>query len=381
MIHGGTRPQDPTTSRPSTQDPRPHDPKTHPPMNKQPVSKSRILGVAAATLALWAGAAALGLGIGSTELGGVDLFGRLLSGELTDTEYTILTHARVPRVVFAGLVGAALAVGGAVFQAVLRNPLADPYILGISGGAALGGTVMLVLGTLTVGAIAVGVPLGAFAGAMAALAVIFGVEKATPASRGSTYVLLLTGVIVNAFAASLIMFLQSVVTARQAQEILFYLMGALSVEGTSPAVMATVAVVMALSVLIIYRYANALNAVSLGDEDAAALGVEVKRVRTVTVTVASLAVAVAVAFSGIIGFVGLVVPHAIRLVVGPDHRVLIPACAFGGAAFLTVADLMARGGFGLIGTTLPVGVLTSMIGAPLFLYFLWRSFQQSSRWS
>lgn len=350
-------------------------------MRRRVVSAARIGLVALVTLVIWAGAAAAGLSIGSTELGGLDLVVRWLGGELTDTERNIIVHARLPRVVFAGLVGAALAVGGAVFQAVLRNPLADPYILGISGGAALGGTLVLVLGALTVGAVTMGVPVGAFVGAMGALAVIFGVERVTPTTGpSSTYVLLLTGVIVNAFAASLIMFLQSVVTAREAQEILFYLMGALSVEGTSTTTMVLVALVMVLSIGIIYRYAVDLNAVSLGDEDAAYLGVQVGRVRAVTVVVASVAVAVAVAFSGIIGFVGLVVPHAIRLAVGPDHRVLIPACAFGGAAFLTVADLLARGGFGLIGTTLPVGVLTSLIGAPLFLYFLWRSFRRAARW-
>ncbi len=349
------------------------------------VSLGRIVVVAAAACALWLVCAAVALMVGSTQLGGLgpeglELLWRWLGGELTQTEEAILVQARLPRVVFAGLAGAALAVGGAVFQAVLRNPLADPYILGISGGAALGGTLVLVLGTFTVGVVALGTPVGAFLGAMAALAVIFGVERWTPPGRASTYVLLLTGVIVNAFAASLIMFVQSVVTARQAQEILFYLMGSLAVEGTPGTTMWLVAVVTGLCLAVIYRYAVDLNALSLGDEEAAYLGVEVTSVRRVTVVVSSLAVAVAVAFTGIIGFVGLVVPHAIRLLVGPDHRVLIPACAFGGAAFLTTADVLARGGFGLIGTTLPVGVLTSMIGAPVFLYFLWRSLKRSGGW-
>ncbi len=349
-------------------------------MTKRATSAGRIGGVAAVTLMMWVVVAVAGLVVGSSELGGFDLLSRWIGGELSQNEEAILTQARLPRVVFAGLVGAALAVGGAVFQAVLRNPLADPYILGISGGAALGGTVILVVGTVSVGALAIGAPVGAFVGALGALAVIFGVERWTPPGRASTYVLLLAGVIVNAFAASLIMFLQSVVTARQAQEILFYLMGSLAVEGTSVVVMAMAAAVILGSVLLIYRYAVDLNALSLGDEDAAYLGVDVQRVRRVTVILASLAVAVSVAFSGIIGFVGLVVPHAIRLVVGPDHRVLLPACAFGGAAFLGAADVLVRGGFGLLGTTLPVGVLTSLIGAPIFLYFLWRSFQSPGGW-
>ncbi len=349
-------------------------------MTKRPLSALRIAAVALITLIIWVAVAALGLAYGSSDLGGWDLLVRWISGDLSATEEAIVYRARLPRVVFAGLVGAALAVGGAVFQAVLRNPLADPYILGISGGAALGGTLLLTLGSVTVGALVLGTPVAAFAGAMGALAVIFGVEKWTPPGRGSTYVLLLTGVIVNAFAASVIMFFQSVVSARKAQEILFYLMGSLAVEGTPVAVMGAAAVVILGSIVVIYAFARDLNALSLGDEDAAYLGVEVRKVRRVTVTVASLAVAVAVAFSGIIGFVGLVVPHAVRLVVGPDHRVLLPACAFGGAAFLTGADVVARAMFSLLGTTLPVGVLTSMIGAPLFLYFLWRSLRRSEEW-
>ncbi len=339
------------------------------------VTAKKIIAVTAVTALIWLVVAILGLLHGSSSLGGLDVLLRWWSGELSPTEEAILTTARLPRVVFAGLVGAALATGGAVFQAVLRNPLADPYILGISGGAALGGTLLLTLGTFTVGALALGTPVAAFLGAMGALAVIFGVERWTPPGRASTYVLLLTGVIVNAFAASVIMFLQSVVTARKAQEILFYLMGSLSVEGTSPAVMITCAVVMSLCIAVVYAFARDLNALSLGDEEAAYLGVEVTRVRRITVVVSSFAVALAVAFSGIIGFVGLVVPHALRLVVGPDHRVLLPACAFGGAAFLSLADVTARAAFPLLGTTLPVGVLTSLIGAPLFLYFLWRSLQ------
>ena len=141
-----------------------------------------------------------------------------------------------------------------------------------------------------------------------------------------------------------------------------------------------VTALMVVCIAVIYTRAVDLNALALGEEDAATLGVEVKRVRLITVVVASLAVAVAVAFSGIIGFVGLVVPHAIRLVVGPDHRVLLPACAFGGAAFLSGADVVARASFGALGTVLPVGVITSLVGAPIFLYFLWRSLQRDAGW-
>ena len=349
-------------------------------MKYRPLTRGRIFLVALITFSFWVLAALLGLVYGSSDLGGLSLLHRLFASELTLTEEAILFQARLPRVVFAGLVGAALAVGGAVFQAVLRNPLADPYILGISGGAALGGTILLALGSLTLGSLVIGTSLAAFAGAMAALLIIFGVARWTPPGRGATFVLLLTGVIVNAFAASLIMFFQSVVSARKAQEILFYLMGSLAVEGTPPVVMIGAALAISIALIVIYGFARDLNALSLGEEEAAYLGVEVERVRRITVIVASFAVAIAVAFSGIIGFVGLVVPHAVRLVLGPDHRVLLVGSAFGGAAFLTAADIAARAAFPLLGTTLPVGVLTSMIGAPLFLYFLWRSLKETRQW-
>lgn len=326
---------------------------------------------------MWLLIAIAALLYGSSSIGPLDLLAAAGGGGLDETQRAVLLHARLPRVVFAGIVGAALAVAGAVFQAVLRNPLADPYILGISGGAALGGTLLLTFGAVTLGSAAVGVvvgvPAAAFVGAMGALAIIFMVEGWAPPGRSGTYVLLLTGVIVNAFSASVIMFLKSIVSAQKAQELLFYLMGALAVEGTSTGVMLGVVGVISACILGLIWFARDLNIMTLGDDEAAALGVDAGRTRKITVILASVAVAVAVAYSGIIGFVGLVVPHGIRLVVGSDHRVLLPACALGGAAFLTLADLIARSAFGIFSTTLPVGVITSMVGAPLFMYFLWRS--------
>ncbi|MFB6352317.1 MAG: FecCD family ABC transporter permease [Bradymonadaceae bacterium] len=325
----------------------------------------------------------LGLSYGSSDVGGLATAWRLLAGTLGPAARTIVVEIRLPRVFFASLVGAALAAGGAVFQAVLRNPLADPYILGISGGAALGGTLLMSLGGGLVGVAGLGTlgawigaitpTVAAFVGALGTLAIIYGVDRWSPAGRTTTYVLLLTGVIVNAFASSVIMFLQSVVSARKAQELLFYLMGSLSVEGTPTATMVVVGVGITAAVAALMAFARDLNALSLGDEEAASLGVDVERTRWWTVGIASLAVAFAVAYTGLIGFVGLVVPHGVRLVTGPDHRVLIPCCAFVGAAFLTFADLLTRVAFPVFSTALPVGVVTAFIGAPLFLFFLWRN--------
>ncbi|WP_222615432.1 FecCD family ABC transporter permease [Persicimonas caeni] len=338
-----------------------------------PLTAPRLLVTVAISAVVAVGCGLVALAYGSSGFGGFEVIRGVLTGSLDAAQEAIVMQARLPRVVFAAIVGAALATSGAVFQTVLRNPLADPYILGISGGAALGGTIFMTLGSVAVATVTMGVPAAAFVGALGALALIFAVERWTPASRASNYVLLLTGVVFNAFASAIIMFLKSVVSAQKAQELLFYLMGSLAVEGTDAAtIVACAAVVLACVVGLIW-FARDLNALSLGDDDAAALGVPVTQVRRWTVGISSVAVAVAVAFSGLIGFVGLVVPHGIRLVVGPDHRVLLPTCALGGAGFLIVADLVARSAFGVFSSTLPVGVVTAAIGAPLFVFFLWRS--------
>lgn len=316
--------------------------------------RALLIGTGLLVLSAWAG-----LSLGSTRLS----FAELL-------EMDILLLARLPRVVFAGIVGAALACAGAVFQAVLRNPLADPYILGISGGAALGGSLMVALGIMS----ALGTPAAAFAGGLGALAVILIAARIMPRSSTlSTYVLLLTGVIFNAFASAVIMFLKSVLSAQKAQELLFYLMGSLSVEGIGLTHTLGVALVVCLLLMGQLAYARSLNALTLGDESAQALGVDARKTRMVTVVLASLAVAVAVAYTGLIGFVGLVVPHAMRLAFGADHRVLLPMCILGGASFLILADTIARVSFMAISTTLPVGVITAFLGAPIFFYFLRRN--------
>lgn len=342
----------------------------------------------AAGVGLLAVASATGLAWGSSSFGGVGMLVDWATGDLSSTERAIVLGARLPRVVFAAAVGAALASAGAVFQAVLRNPLADPYILGISGGAALGGTLVLAvgggafagLGELgwfgdVVGAVSPGV--AAFVGALGTLSVIYAVDQWSPPGRTTTFVLLLTGVIVNAFASSIILFLKSVVSAEKAQELLFYLMGTLTVEGSSTATLATVSICVLGCVVVLFWYARDLNALSLGSEEAATLGVDVEAVRWATVVTASLAVAFAVAFTGLIGFVGLVVPHGVRLLVGPDHRLVLPCCALGGGAFLVWADLLTRVGFRAFGTSLPVGVVTAFVGGPLFFVFLWRHMRGS----
>ncbi len=271
---------------------------------------------------------------------------------------------RLPRVLLAACAGAGLAVAGVTFQALLRNPLADPYIVGVSGGAALGGVVALVLGL----SFAWALPLFAFAGAVASTLLLFAMARA----RGKTdpLTLLLIGVIFNAFASAMVTFFKAVVTPTKAQEILFWLMGVVGVEPTPVLLALAVYVLVATAALV--ALAGPLNLLSLGDDDAAALGLPVSAARFACFLAASLLVGAVVAVTGMIGFVGLIVPHVLRRLGGADHRWLIPAAALTGASFLVLADAAARLMFFFFGTELPVGVITAFTGGPFFLFLLLR---------
>jgi iron complex transport system permease protein len=295
----------------------------------------------------------------------------LAFGSVESPSRDILLQIRLPRVVLAALVGAGLATAGVLLQALLQNPLADPYILGISGGAALGGVLALSFGW-TLGSIALGVPLVAFLGALASTGLLYLVAGAS--GRAPAHSLLLSGVVFNAFAASLIIFLTTATDLSQMAGIFLWLIG--SIRLVDPWILVGVAVLVALGLGVGVRDAYALNLVSLGDEHAAHLGVEVPRVRRRVLLATALMIGGAVSVSGLIGFVGLVVPHLLRMVIGADHRPLVPAAALGGAAFLVIADTLARTLFAP--TELPVGALTAIVGGPLFLVLLRRELR---RWA
>lgn len=279
--------------------------------------------------------------------------------------YAILFISRLPRILLAALVGMALASAGGSFQALLRNPLADPFILGVSGGAALGAVA------------AVGGGLGftwqttiAFAGAVASMLAIFGIARAR--GRLTPTTLLLTGVIFNAFCFALILFVNSVVTMEEAYQILFLLMGSLEPMGAGTIAVLAVCVIAGFAILTACSWK--MNLLALGDADAASMGVNVGRLRALVFVAASLMVGAAVAASGLIGFVGLAVPHMLRLAIGADHRLLVPASGIAGAAFLVLADAAARTLLMHTGyaTELPVGAITAIVGAPLFMLLLRR---------
>jgi iron complex transport system permease protein len=307
------------------------------------------------------------MGLGTAFGAGTILISNLLPGNnLTEVEQAIMFEVRLPRVLVAGLLGGALSIAGVVFQALLRNPLADPYVLGVSGGASIGGVVALLLGLGTAGSLLgdIAVPAFAFAGALGALLLIESI--ATVGGQLTVYTILLTGAIFNAFSAALIYFIQSIASLQQLHEIVFYLMGRVPSLGYWNLCVLAIAIILAsFALLLLGRNYNAL---SLGEESAMQLGVDIEKLKRYTFVLGSLLTGLCVAVAGLIGFVGLVVPHMLRMVLGSDHRLLLPAAFLGGAGFLVLADLAAR--LMLAPNELPVGVVTAIIGGPFFLYLL-----------
>ncbi|MFN7942544.1 MAG: iron ABC transporter permease [Thermoanaerobaculia bacterium] len=276
----------------------------------------------------------------------------------------ILFSVRLPRVALAAVLGGALAVAGLAFQALLRNPLADPYVIGVSGGASLGGVLALLAGWGRFGSVVL--PLAALAGALGALTLIQWIASA--GGRLAVGTLLLTGAVFNAFAAALIFFLESVASLEELHAMVFYLMGRIPALAWRE-IGALAGVTLAASAVLLAS-ARDFNALGLGEEGAAALGVDVERLKRRAFFAASLLTAVAVAFAGLIGFVGLVVPHLLRLLFGADHRLLVPLALLCGGGFLVLADLLAR--TLLAPNELPVGVVTALVGGPFFLVLLRR---------
>jgi iron complex transport system permease protein len=283
---------------------------------------------------------------------------------------TILFSARLPRVALASIAGGALAVVGVAFQALLRNPLADPYVLGVSGGAAAGATLAIVAGTSAFTALGAAiVPAAALAGGLGATFLVYAIARAAGDMSGTTIVL--AGVIVNAVAASIITFVKTLVSAAKAQELLFWLMGFLDVPSTAQLIACGVWVTGGVALIVFDS--GRLNLLALGREPAEHLGVDVGRLERRVFFAASAIAGAVVSLTGLIGFVGLVVPHAVRRLFGPDHRIVIPASLLLGATTLVACDLATRALFRWLETEPPVGAVTALIGGPLFLLILYRS--------
>ncbi len=276
-----------------------------------------------------------------------------------ETSEVILWNIRLPRVYMGGLVGGALTLAGIAFQALLRNSLAEPYILGVSSGGSLGAMLAISLGISTMKGIPT-LPIFAFLGALLTMILVYQISRID--GRVPAHTLLLAGVVVNLFFSAILLYLISIVGLTEARSFQFWSMGDLG--STSPRMMLVVSVLVFSSGLILTSYARNFNLLVLGEESATYLGVDVERMKILTFTLASLITGAVVSACGMIGFVGLMIPHIGRMLFGSDHRLLIPAGVLIGAIFLIAADTIAR----LI--VAPIGVVTAMCGGPFFIYLL-----------
>jgi iron complex transport system permease protein len=303
------------------------------------------------------------LAIGSVHLPLSQVWAALVGSAPRSEAGIIVREIRLPRVLLAALVGAALAASGTALQALLRNPLADPYVLGISSGAALGAIVAFWIG----GRLADASPLMAFGGAALTTGWVYLLGR--HGGRLASYTLILAGVITASFLSAVILFILTLLSTRDVRGTAYWLMGDLSV--TSNAHFRIIAPVVVLGTLALYAFSKDLNVLLLGEEEAAHLGVNVPRVETAVFLLASLLTGIAVSVSGAIGYLGLLVPHLGRMLVGNDHRTLLPTAALGGAIFLIISDTLARTVFSP--AELPVGAVTALAGAPVFIYLLRRA--------
>jgi iron complex transport system permease protein len=323
-----------------------------------PIRLASRLGLLSALLLLVALAS---LAVGTATISPAAALRAVAGSEEADHARAILFQIRLPRILLAALTGAALAASGCACQALLRNPLADPYILGLSGGAALGAILASVSGLERTPIGALARPGGAFAGACLTVAAILLLAR----SRGrlAAYPMLLIGWIFNSFFLALILFLETAVDFSRVRSAIFWLVGTLAPEPYP--ILAVVGGVVAAGLLLLLTQARGMDLLCAGEETALALGCPVERTRALGILAASLMTAGVVAFSGLIGFVGLIAPHAARFLFGPDHRLLVPASALLGAAGLVAADTLAR--TLLAPTEIPVGVITVLVGGPIFI--------------
>ena len=327
-----------------------------------------------ALLALSA-AGLLSILVGSVPLSMNDLLDglRSLGSDIENTTGTILFSLRLPRTILIAMVGAALAGSGTAYQGLFRNPLADPYLIGVASGAGLGAVAAMSIhwSYTTLGLLAV--PLAAFISGLATVAIVYALARigqALPASN-----LILAGVAVSSFATALTSFLM-LRASGELRRALAWLLGGATMSGWQPVLALLPYWVVGLGILL--TFGHALNVLQFGDEQAQQLGLPVNRVRRWIIVAASLTTAAAVSFAGIIGFVGLIIPHILRLLIGPDYRRLLPLSLIGGAALLLGADVLAR--VLLAPQELPVGIVTALAGAPFFLWVLRRS-RQANFWS
>jgi len=330
-------------------------------LHKPPLTPGRVFRLSLIMILFLLLVAAASLLLGTAEVS-LHKIVALVSGTLNpdDPARLIILRIRLPRIILAGLAGFSLALGGVVFQALLRNPLADPFILGVSSGSACGAIIGIVLGFT----FSAGIPLMSFAGALLTVYLVLALGTRRMGMESST--ILLTGVILNAFFTAVIMFFISIATDSRLHTMLFWLYGDLSQTRYASLIILTPALIV--TSVILFSFSKELNLITTGEEIALQLGVDVEKAKKTCLVLVSLVVGLVVSFSGLIGFVGLIVPHLARMAFGSDHRLLLPVASLGGATFLIAADTLAR--LLISPSELPVGVITAFMGAPFFLYLL-----------
>lgn len=334
----------------------------------RPLTPTKILSLSAALLGILLIESIVSLQIGAYPMGARDivitLFQRAVGHrDLISAEfYNVVFGIRLPRIALGILVGAALSTAGAGFQALLRNPLADPYVLGVSSGAALGAIISLIVAPHTAGAIQA----AAFLGAFATVAVVYFLGRRGGQLDSAT--LLLAGIVAASFLSAVIMFLMTTISGRDLRGMAFWLMGDLQ---SSPALdLRWLYFVLLVAIGCIFTTSSDLNLILTGEQEARHLGVNVNRVKLVVYISASVLTGLAVSVSGAIGYVGLLVPHVMRMLFGNDYRLLIPTSAIGGAIAIVLADTLAR--TVVAPSELPVGAMTALAGAPVFIYLMRR---------
>jgi iron complex transport system permease protein len=341
------------------------------------LSASKILMVSLALLGLWFIVALLSLNIGSVQVP-VRASMRLLIGYVTGTNSgndpleSVLFSVRLPRVLLGSLVGAALAAAGTAFQSLLRNPLADPYVLGVSTGASMGTILYSIfagwIGIAVSGTIIYARPIAAFLGAVFAVGAVYMVAGRWHRTAESSQKLLLAGIVLASFLSSINVFLLTSTNQADLRGIFYWLIGDLSRPVDASIYVVTVVVLGGFFLL--YLFSHSLNLIGMGEEDAMILGIEVRRVKTAVYVTASLITGAVVSVSGPIAYIGLICPHMGRMMFGSDNRILLPAVFIFGAIFTLLADTVAR--TVLSPAELPVGIVTALCGAPLFIYLLRR---------
>lgn len=333
------------------------------------LTPGKVISVSLMMCALLLVVMVLALVLGTADISFKDIIG-IITGTISqeDPIRLIVFKIRLPRILLAGLVGFALSLGGVTFQAILRNPLADPFILGVSSGSAFGAVLAITFGL----SFSLGVPVMSFIGALLTIYLVMTLGSKKMGMESST--ILLTGVIINAFFTAIIMFFISVSADDRLHTMLFWLYGDLSQSRYSQ--LMVIAPFILIAAILLYSLARDLNIITTGDEIASQLGVDVERTKKIGLITVSLLMGLVVAFSGLIGFVGLIVPHLARMAFRSDHRLLIPVASIGGAIFLIAADTLAR--TILSPSELPVGVITAFLGAPFFLILLRK---RGSQWS